>query len=94
VPAVAESVAAISPTATGYLSAYPAGATDPHNPGVNFTVGDYQDNDIATPILAAMSPTGRETIANHSSGTVDVVVSVRGYYQARLLGMFHRDYLV
>ncbi len=27
-----------------------------------------------------MSPTGRETVTNHSSGTVDVVVSVRGYY--------------
>ena len=29
-----------------------------------------------------MFPTGQETITNHSSGTVDIIVSVRGYYQA------------
>ncbi len=73
---VAESVAAIGPTASGYLSVYPAGGTDPDNPGVNFTAGDYQDNDIAAPL----SSSGQQTITNHSSGTVNVVVSVRGYY--------------
>jgi hypothetical protein len=73
---VAESVAAIGPSASGYLSVYPASGTDPANPGVNFTAGDYQDNDIAAPL----SSSGQETITNHSSGTVDVVVSIRGYY--------------
>jgi hypothetical protein len=82
VPAVAESVAALSPTASGYLSIYPAGGTDPDNPGVNFASGDYQDNDMSTSVLSAVSQSGQETITNHSSGTVNVVVSVRGYYQA------------
>ena len=82
VPAIAESVAALNPAATGYLSAYAAGTADPNEPGVNFNGSDYQDNDISTPVLSTVSPTGQETITNHSTGTVDVVVSVRGYYQA------------
>ncbi len=82
VSSVAESVAAIGPTASGFLSAYPAGGTDPNYPGVNFTNGDQQDNDMSAPVLSAVSPAGRETITNHSTGTVDVVVSARGYYAA------------
>ncbi|HET9896675.1 MAG TPA: fibronectin type III domain-containing protein [Streptosporangiaceae bacterium] len=75
---VVESVAAISPVATGFLSVYAAGGTDPGNPGVSFDAGDGQDNDLAAPV----SPSGQETITNHSTGTVDVVVSARGYYAA------------
>jgi len=82
IPAVAESVAAINPVNNGFLSVYPADGVDPNEPGVNFNGGDSQDNDIATPVLTTLSPTGQETITNHSSGTVDVVVSVRGYYVA------------
>ncbi|MHB1597056.1 MAG: fibronectin type III domain-containing protein [Streptosporangiaceae bacterium] len=77
---VSESVAALNATNNGFLSVYPAGAPDPNEPGVNFNAGDGQDNDMATPLLSAVSQTGQETITNHSSGTVDVVVSVRGYY--------------
>lgn len=82
VPSVAESVAALNATSSGYLSVYPAGTADPQQPGVNFNAGDGQDNDMSAPLLSAVSPTGQETVTNHSSGTVDVVVSVRGYYQA------------
>lgn len=81
IAAVAESVAALNPTSNGFLSVYPAGTSDPNNPGVNFQANDPQDNDMAAPMLSQVSPTGNETITNHSSGTVDVVVSVRGYYQ-------------
>jgi len=82
VPSVAESVAAVSPTGNGYLSVYPAGTADPKQPGVNFNTGDDGDNDMSAPLLSQVSPTGQETITNHSSGTVDIIVSVRGYYQA------------
>ena len=82
VPSVAESVAALNATQNGWLSIYPAGTTDPNAPGVNFYGGDAQDNDLSTPLLSAVSPTGKETITNHSSGTVDIVVSLRGYYSA------------
>lgn len=82
VSSVAESVAALNATGNGYLSVYPAGASDPQQPGVNFNTGDSQDNDMSAPLLSSVSPTGRETVTNHSSGTVDIVVSVRGYYAA------------
>jgi hypothetical protein len=61
---------------------YPVGGADPDNPGVNFTAGDYQDNDISAPVVSSVSQSGQETITNHSSGAVNVVVSVRGYYAA------------
>jgi Fibronectin type III domain len=82
VPAVVESVAAANPTANGYLSVYPAGGTDPQNSVVNFNAGDGQVNDLTAPLVSAVSPTGRKTITNHSSGTVDVIVAARGYYTA------------
>jgi Fibronectin type III domain len=82
VSSVAESVAALSPTANGYLSVYPAGTPDPLDPGVNFNSGDSQDNDMSAPVLTQVSGAGQETITNHSSGTVDIVVSARGYYAA------------
>jgi hypothetical protein len=65
---------------TGATCPYPANGADPGEPGVNFNAADSQDNDMAAPLLSAVSPTGKETITNHSSGTVDVVVSVRRYY--------------
>jgi hypothetical protein len=80
VSAVAESVAALNPAATGYLTSYPAGGTDPLNAVVNYIGSDVQDNDLTTPLVSSVSPTGRETITNHSTGTVDVVVTIKGYY--------------
>jgi hypothetical protein len=82
VSAVAESVAALNPAATGYLTSYPAGGTDPLNAVVNYIGSDVQDNDLTTPLVSSVSPTGRETITNHSTGTVDVVVTIKGYYTA------------
>lgn len=79
-PVVAQTVAALNPTGNGYLSVYPAGSNDPQQPGVNFNASDGQDNDLTTPLVSAVSPTGEETITNHSSGTVDIVVAARGYY--------------
>ncbi|HET9895477.1 MAG TPA: fibronectin type III domain-containing protein, partial [Streptosporangiaceae bacterium] len=82
VPAVVEGVAASNPTATGFLSVYAAGTTDPGNGAVNFNSADQQDNDLTTALVSSVSPTGEQTITNHSTGTVDVVVSIRGYYIA------------
>ena len=80
VSAVVESVAALNPTATGYLTTYPTGTTDPNNAVVNFIGSDVQDNDLTSPLVSSVSPTGEETITNHSTGTVDVVVTAKGYY--------------
>ncbi len=85
VSAVVETVAASNPTANGLLSVYAANAADPGNAGVNFNGGDGQDDDLTAPLVSAVSPTGDETVTNHSGGTVDVVVSLRGYYLAPLV---------
>jgi hypothetical protein len=77
---VAESIAALSATASGYLSVYPAGTTDLNQPAVNFTAGDKQDNDLDQAVVAQLSQAGGEVVTNHSSGTVDVVVDARGYF--------------
>jgi hypothetical protein len=82
ISAVAESVAALDAGDAGYLSVYPAGSADPYQPGVNFNAGDVQDNDLSASLVSAVGTSGEQTITNHSSGTVDVVVSVRGYYSA------------
>ena len=77
-----ESVAAANPTTNGYLSVYPAGGRDPNNAAVNFNASDSQANDLTAPLVSAVSPTGQETITNHSTGTVDIIVTARGYYSA------------
>ena len=59
VSAVVESVAAINPTTTGYLTTYPAGSTDPNNAVVNFIGSDVQDNDLTTPLVSSVSPKRR-----------------------------------
>jgi hypothetical protein len=81
VSAVAESVRGTDATATGFLSVYAAGSPDPSQPGVNFYTGANQGNGLTTALVSAnVSTTGQQTITNHSSGTVDVIVTIRGYY--------------
>lgn len=82
VASIAESVAALNSTGSGFLSAYAAGSADPGRPGVDFTSSGLQRNDLALSVVSLDSPAGQETITNHSSGTVDVVVSVRGFFAA------------
>lgn len=80
VSAVAETVVAINPTAVGFLSEYAAGTADPGQPGVNFYSGGNQGSGLTASLVSSVSPTGRQTITNHSTGTVDIAVTVRGYY--------------
>lgn len=81
VSSVAENVAAQDPAATGFLSVYPAGSADT-GPVMNFNGGGGQVNELAAPLVSSVSPTGLETITNHSGGTVNVTVSIHGYYMA------------
>jgi hypothetical protein len=76
---VAQSVEAVNPVATGWLTVYATGGTA-SGPVVNFVANDSQDNDLDTAMLSAVSPTGQETIVNNSSGTVSVIVTLRGYF--------------
>ena len=82
VSAVAETIVAVNPTAVGFLSEYAAGTADPAQPGVNFYAGGNQGNGLTASLVSSVSPTGQQTITNHSQGTVDIAVTVRGYYDA------------
>jgi hypothetical protein len=78
VSAVALNMNAISPSASGYLTDYSAAISDPNVSAVSYQAAQSaNENDIT-----ATSTTGQITIANHSSGSVDVAVSVRGYFSS------------
>jgi hypothetical protein len=77
---VAEHVVVTNPTQSGYLDVYRGGGTDPNHATMNFLAGDGTDVGYQDSILSQVSPTGQETITNHSSGTIDVQVAVVGLF--------------
>jgi hypothetical protein len=77
---VAEHVVVTHPTQSGFLDAYRGGGTDPDNATMNFDADDNTDVGYQDSILSSISPTGQETIKNHSSGTIDVQVAVVGMF--------------
>jgi hypothetical protein len=77
---VAEHVVVTNPARSGFLDAYRGGGTDPNNATMNFLAGDGTDVGYQDSILSQVSPTGQETITNHSSGTVNVQVAVVGMF--------------
>ena len=79
VSAVVENVRAQNPQDTGFLSIYATGASDPGQPGVNFYASQNTGSNLTVPMV---SSAGQQTVTNHSNGTVNVTVAVRGYYQA------------
>ena len=77
---VAEHIVVTNPAASGYLDAYRGGGTDPNHATVSFVAGDGPNVGYQDSILSQVSPTGQETITNHSSGTVKVQVAVVGIF--------------
>ena len=68
-------VTAVSPTASGFLTVFPAGITMPTVSNLNFTPGETVANLVTVPL----SSTGMVSIFNHA-GSTNVVVDVDGYY--------------
>lgn len=77
---VAEHVIVTNPAQSGYLDAYRGGGTDPNHATMDFLAGDGTDVGYQDSILSQVSPTGQETITNHSSGTIYVQVAVVGMF--------------
>ncbi|MEO5876101.1 MAG: hypothetical protein ABIS86_17635 [Streptosporangiaceae bacterium] len=73
--AVALNVVAADQTQAGSLGIHPSDAPE-SSPVINFVTGE-QDSAFT---IAQMSGTGKLTIENNSNGTVNVSVSVRGYF--------------
>ena len=67
---------ALNATATGFLTAYAAGSSDP---GVSVLSYD-SDLTYANLAYAPLSSAGQLTIANHGSAPVDLTVVTRGYF--------------
>ena len=85
--AVVVNITAVTPTSSGFLTAYPSGTTMPTASNVNFTAGQVVPN-LAFVKLAA---DGSFTVRNSSTGTTHIVVDVAAYVTAgtpTLSGMF------
>ena len=68
-------VTAVNPTASGFLTVFPAGTTMPTVSNLNFTPGVTVANLVTVPL----SSSGIVSIFNHA-GSTNVVVDVDGYY--------------
>jgi uncharacterized delta-60 repeat protein len=76
VSAVVANITAAAPAASGYLTVYPGGTSRPGVSTLNYSPGQTRSN-LATVRLGAA---GDWSVYNGSSGTVDLVVDVAGYY--------------
>ncbi|MFJ5925582.1 hypothetical protein ACIQF6_23535 [Kitasatospora sp. NPDC092948] len=76
VTAVVMNVTAASPTATGWVTAYPDGQPLPATSNLNFTAGRTVANLVTVPVV-----NGKVDLRN-STGTVDLIADVAGYYSA------------
>lgn len=65
-----------APTAAGTITNYPDGSTVPGTVGVNFAAGQT----VATLAVATIGPDGTVDLLNTSSGTVQVIADVTGYF--------------
>ena len=73
--AVAFNLTAISPTSSGFLTAYPSGTQRPVASNINFVRGDT----IANLVIVRLGTGGRVDIFNNS-GQTEVAADVVGYY--------------
>jgi hypothetical protein len=74
-------VAAIDPTASGFLTVFAEGTTMPTVSNLNFTSGEILANLVTVPLSAS----GGISIFNHA-GSTDVLVDVEGYYTSTAVG--------
>jgi hypothetical protein len=75
--AVAMNVTAVSPTASGYVTAYPSGSSQPLASNVNFVAGATAPNRVIVPL-----GTGGSVNFFNATGTTQLVVDVVGWFSA------------
>ena len=76
VSAVVLNVTVTQPKAAGYITVYPDGATRPLASNLNFVAGQTVPNLVVAPVGAD----GKVDLYNGSSGTVELVADVSGYF--------------
>jgi hypothetical protein len=79
--AVVVQVTAINPSASGFLTVFPAGSTNPGTANVNFTTGQTVGNQVT---VGLGTSNGNEAITVYdgptTGGSVDFTVDLYGYY--------------
>ncbi|MGH7697557.1 MAG: IPT/TIG domain-containing protein, partial [Candidatus Dormibacteria bacterium] len=78
VSAVVLNVTVTDGTAPGYLQAWPSSATQPLTSEVNWLPGQSTENLV----MVGLGSSGAISLYNGSSGSVDVIVDVEGWYAA------------
>jgi hypothetical protein len=81
--AVVANVTVTGPTATGFLTAYPAGTATPNASNLNFTAGETVPNLVTVPL----SHSGAIDFYN-ALGSTNVIMDVSGYYSSATSGYF------
>jgi hypothetical protein len=76
--AVVLNVSATAPVATGFVTAYPAGAARPNASNLNFVRGLTIANLVVVPVGAG----GKVTLYNGSAGSAQLFADVSGYFRA------------
>ncbi|MFC1417875.1 right-handed parallel beta-helix repeat-containing protein [Streptacidiphilus cavernicola] len=84
VTAVVLNVTATGPTASTYVSVYPAGQSRPTVSNLNLSAGQTLPNQVIVPVGTG----GKVTFYNHS-GSVHLVADVAGYYSPNAVQTFH-----
>ena len=82
VAAVVLNVTATSPTSSGFLTVYPDGGTRPSTSSVNFSAGETVPNLVIAPV----GTDGKVDFYNGSSGTVQVLADVSGWFASGTAG--------
>lgn len=75
--AVVMNITVTDPTSSGYLTVYPAGGVRPTASNLNFAAGKTVPNLVTV----ALGTSGHVTIYNGSTGSVEVIADVAGYYR-------------
>jgi len=83
--AVAANVTATDEKAQGYITAYPDGTTPTALSTVDFKAGE----NVANTSVVSVGDDGYIVLANHSAGTVDVIVDVSGYFTPTATGGYY-----
>ncbi|MDN3496151.1 hypothetical protein QL996_09450 [Planococcus sp. APC 4015] len=78
VSAVVVNVTVTSPTAGGFVTVYPSGTTQPTASNLNFRGGQSVPNLVTVKV----GTDGKINLTNNSSGSVNLIADVAGYYLA------------
>ncbi|MBV9593705.1 MAG: hypothetical protein JO147_07925, partial [Actinobacteria bacterium] len=82
VAAVVLNVTVSAPQTAGYITVFATGTTRPTSSNLNFVAGPTIQNSVPNLVVAPVDSSGHVTLYNGSSGTVELIADVEGYFAA------------